>query len=138
MLPAVCGIELGHPRNKGFVRNRTVIRLLGLASRRSGARMQPTASAVGDDAIPTSPQVLQKLAPQVFLVVGHVILFEERKKLFLKRMFFMIFLLSRRCMRQSLSPHWGSPLLVAYLRLTPWAAFLRRFAASLFRPAYIY
>jgi hypothetical protein len=35
-----------------------------------------------------------------------------------------------RCMRQNLSPRWGSPSLVSDPRLTPWAAFLRRFAAS--------
>src|SRR6266702_8851878 len=38
-----------------------------------------------------------------------------------------------RCMRQSLSPPWGSPFVVADPRLAPWAAFLRRFAASLCR-----
>jgi len=32
---------------------------------------------------------------------------------------------------QSLSPRWGSPFVVADPRLAPWAAFLRRFAASL-------
>jgi hypothetical protein len=39
-----------------------------------------------------------------------------------------------RCMRQSLSPRWGCPFLVADPRLTPWAAFLRRFAASYVAP----
>ncbi len=38
-----------------------------------------------------------------------------------------------RCMRQSLSPPWGSPFVVADPRLAPWAAFLRRFAAFLCR-----
>jgi hypothetical protein len=37
-----------------------------------------------------------------------------------------------RCMRQSLSPRWGSPFVVADPRLAPWAAFWRRFAASLY------
>src|SRR2546423_6221768 len=36
-----------------------------------------------------------------------------------------------RCMRQSLSPPWGSPFVVADPRLAPWAAFFRRFAACL-------
>ena len=36
-----------------------------------------------------------------------------------------------RCMRQNLSPRWGSPFVVADPRLAPWAAFFRRFAASL-------
>ena len=57
--------------------------------------MQPTAPAVGMGAQePTSPKGRQKLASKVFLVVHHVVLSQERQKLFLKGMLFVMFFLT--------------------------------------------
>jgi hypothetical protein len=37
-------------------------------------------------------------------------------------------------LRPNLSPRWGLSVFVTYLRLPPWAAFLRRFAAVVMTP----
>jgi hypothetical protein len=88
---------------------------------RSGARMQPTAPAVGGRARSDQPrrgrqkQNLEGTPARWFDALRA----EQHRQRDVGR-----------CMRQNPSPCWGSPSLVADPRLTPWAAFLRRFAAS--------
>jgi len=48
---------------------------------------------VGKKEKPTSPSGAKELVPNVSLVVFHVVFFEERQELFLKRMLFVMFLL---------------------------------------------
>ena len=56
--------------------------------------MQPTAPAVGERANRLAPKGRQKLAPKIFHIVSHIVFLEERQELVLKRMLFVMFLLT--------------------------------------------
>ena len=57
--------------------------------------MQRAAQAVGKWRDAMQPrQGRKKLIPEVFLVIGHIVLLEERNELLLKRMLFVMLLLS--------------------------------------------
>jgi hypothetical protein len=56
--------------------------------------MQPTAQAVGErHKTYEAPEGRKRLIPDVALVVSHLVLLEERKELFLKRLFLVMFFL---------------------------------------------
>jgi hypothetical protein len=94
----------------------------------------------------------KKLVPDISLIVDHFILLEKRQDFLLKRLLFVMFFLSgdifcdgcdiRYVTLKTPYPDWGgkserlspyagaSSSFFAHPRLAPWAAFLRRFAAS--------